>query len=255
MEPLLTTEEVAEYLRVEVVTVRRLIMRGELPAYRIGSEFRFTASDVEGFVKSQRVTTHEVVDKFSKFTERSRKVMNFAREEAIVLQHSYMGTEHLLLGLLREEEGIGAVTLVRSGLDLAAVRQRVMDIVQQPGQQNAEGPTSQIKAAMQSVLGMGHASSEHGLTKRARKVIELSVDEARLLGHQYIGTEHLLLGMLREGDGIAAHVLIQGCGLQLASVRELVTHILQNNALMAALESSEQAASPSSGMNEEKQVD
>src|SRR5579859_4265787 len=100
MESLKTTEEIAEYLRVEVVTVRRLATRGELPAYRVGGEFRFFAQEIQDYVRSQRVSGSS--DPFDKFTERSRKVLSFANLEAEELGHGFVGTEHLLLGMVRE---------------------------------------------------------------------------------------------------------------------------------------------------------
>src|ERR1700682_4596121 len=122
MERLLTTDELAEYLRVDVVTIRRLVSRGELPAYRIGSEFRFTPSDLEDYLQRQRVTAGagegsgaslgtpmEWVQKatasrnrFDRFNDQARRVLNFAQDEARRCMHTYIGTEHLLLGLLRE---------------------------------------------------------------------------------------------------------------------------------------------------------
>ena len=230
MEPLLTTEEIAEYLKVEVVTVRRLVTRGELPAYRIGGEFRFIASDVEGFVKSQRVTAKDALDAFSKFTERARKVLAFSNQEAEELGHNYVGTEHLLLGLMREGEGVAAKALIRSGHTLENVRQYVMDIIQKGVQHAAESPTAQIKMAVKDALGVGRSpnpAGERGMTRRAKKVLELAVEEARRMGHHYIGTEHMLLGMLREGEGLAAKALIEDCGLKLDAVRDLVLQILE----------------------------
>lgn len=230
MEPLMTTEEVAAYLQVEVVTVRRLVMRGELPAYRIGSEFRFIASEVGDFVKSQRVTAHDALASFSKFTQRSLHVLKFAQEEAAALGHGFIGTEHLLLGILHDSENVAAKALVRSGLDLATVRERVMHVIQQTSQDHVERPPAQITAALRNALGMDRSIGERGLTKRAKKVIELSVDEARRQGHHSIGTEHLLLGILREGEGLAALALIRDCGVQLDAMREIVTQILQDHA-------------------------
>ncbi len=232
MEPLLTTEEIADYLRVEVVTVRRLVTRGELPAYRIGSEFRFIAPDIEAFVKDQRVTWPGANpgDAVEKFTERARKVFILANEEAQQWDHHYIGTEHLLLALVREGEGVAAVMLTRSGLKLEDVRQRVVDILER-GQQRAGGSQpAQFKLVVQELLSLGHTSSPFGerpLTRRAKKVIDLAVDEARRLNHHYIGTEHLLLALVREGDGIAAQILVEGYGLTLDKVRELVMSILQ----------------------------
>lgn len=129
-----------------------------------------------------------------KFTERVRKVMYLAREEAARLHHDYIGTEHLLLGILREGEGIAATVLNNLGLDLDAIGQAVESMV------SASGGTLTI--------------GEIPFTPRAKRVLELSVDEARQLGHNYVGTEHLLLGLIREGEGVAARVLLEYRGRQ-----------------------------------------
>jgi ATP-dependent Clp protease ATP-binding subunit ClpC len=125
-------------------------------------------------------------DKLDKFTKRARRVLTYAQEEATRLNHNYIGTEHLLLGLIREEEGLAAKVLRDLGVEQARVRQVVEDIV-----------------------GRGQATpgTRLNLTPRTKRVIELAVDEARRMGHHYIGTEHLLLGLVREGDGIAVNVL------------------------------------------------
>jgi len=127
-----------------------------------------------------------MASRFEKFSERARRVLTLAQEEAQNLNHSYIGTEHILLGLVREEEGVAAKVLVSLGAGL-----------------------SKVRASVEFVIGRGEKPSpaETGLTPRARRVIELAIDEARYLGHNYIGTEHLLLGLLREGEGIAAGVL------------------------------------------------
>jgi len=140
-----------------------------------------------------------------KFTERVRKVMFLAREEAARLQHDYIGTEHLLLGILREGEGIGATVLNNLNLDLDAIRQAVENMVSSSG----------------GTLTIG----EIPFTPRAKRVLELSVDEARQLGHNYVGTEHLLLGLIREGEGIAARVLIE-LGVDRKKVREETLKLL-----------------------------
>src|SRR5258706_81572 len=121
-----------------------------------------------------------------KFTERVRKVMYLAREEAARLQHDYIGTEHLLLGVIREGEGIAATVLNNLGLDLDRIRQEVENMV------SASGGTMTI--------------GEIPFTPRAKRVLELAVEEARSLGHNYVGTEHLLLGLIREGEGVSAQV-------------------------------------------------
>lgn len=245
MEPLLTTEEVAGYLRVEVVTVRRLVTRGDLQAYRIGGEFRFMEPDIESFVRSQRVSADDSRTAFEKFTERVRNVLDFANQEAVELDHNYIGTEHLLLGIIREGEGVAAQALLRSGLSFKEIRQYTMEVVETAQTRASGSPKAQLKTFMQGVFSSGRdpdSFGERALTARAKKVIELSLDEARRMDHHYIGTEHLLLGILREGNGLAAGVLIDKCGLQLDLVRKLVLQILQETSTISLPEIPEQAA-------------
>src|SRR3970282_980433 len=123
-----------------------------------------------------------MADRFDKFTERARRVLTLAQEEALRFNHNYIGTEHLLLGLVREGEGVAAKGLATRGYEL-----------------NKLGP------AVEFISGRGERAvmGDIGLTPRAKKVIELAVDEARRLGHHYIGTEHLLLGLARAGVGNA----------------------------------------------------
>jgi len=145
-----------------------------------------------------------MASRFEKFSERARKVLTYAQEEAQHLNHSYIGTEHILLGLLREEEGVAAKVLTNLGAGL-----------------------NKVRASVEFIIGRGEKPSagETGLTPRARRVIELAIDEARYLGHNYIGTEHLLLGLLREGEGIASGVL-DSFGITLDRARAETTRIL-----------------------------
>ncbi len=147
-------------------------------------------------------------DRFDKFTERARSVLRLAQEEAQRFQHNYIGTEHLLLGLVREREGVAGKVLLSLGVDLDKVRSAVEHII------------GRGERGDRVVLG------EVGLTPRAKKVIELAVDEARRLDHHYIGTEHLLLGLLREGQGVAAGVL-ESLGLNLPEVRQKTIEVLR----------------------------
>jgi len=140
-----------------------------------------------------------------KFTERVRKVIYLAREEAARLQHDYIGTEHLLLGVIREGEGIAATVLNNLGLDLDRIRQEVEKMV------SPSGGTMTI--------------GEIPFTPRAKRVLELAVEEARTLGHNYVGTEHLLLGLIREGEGVAAKVLLE-LGVDRKRVREETLKLL-----------------------------
>lgn len=147
-------------------------------------------------------------DKFDKFTKRARRVLTFAQEEAQRLNHNYIGTEHILLGLIREEEGLAAKVLRDLGLDQTRVRQVIEEIV-----------------------GRGQAApgTRLSLTPRTKRVIELAVDEARRMGHHYIGTEHLLLGLIREGDGIAVNVL-KSLGVSPDKVRSNLAKEVMNTA-------------------------
>ncbi len=142
--------------------------------------------------------------RFEKFSERARKVLTLAQEEAQRFNHSYIGTEHILLGLVREGEGVAAKVLANLGVEL-----------------------SKVRAAVEFIIGRGEhpATGEIGLTPRAKRVIELAVDEARRFNHNYIGTEHILLGLLREGEGVAAGVL-ESLGLNLERVRNETSRIL-----------------------------
>ena len=131
---------------------------------------------------------------FERFTDRARRVVVMAQEEARKMNHKYIGTEHLLLGLLAEGEGVAAKSLGSLGIDLNSTRETVIETVG-VGQQ---APTGHIP-----------------FTPRAKKVLELALREALQLGHNYIGTEHILLGLIREGEGVAAQVLGQAeAGLQ-----------------------------------------
>jgi len=148
-----------------------------------------------------------MADKFEKFTERARKVFSLAQEEAQRFNHNYIGTEHLLLGLVREGDGIAARVLANLGVQLPKVRSAVEFIIGR---------------------GDGLVVGDPGLTPRAKKVIELAMDEARRLNNHYIGTEHLLLGLVREGEGIAAGVL-ESLGVSLEKVRQQVMQVVASS--------------------------
>ncbi len=153
-----------------------------------------------------------MADRFDKFTERARRVLTLAQEEAHRFNHNYIGTEHILLGLVREGDGVAAKVLANLGVEL-----------------------NKVRSAVEFIIGRGDRTvlGEIGLTPRAKKVIELAVDEARRLNHSYIGTEHLLLGLVREGEGIAAGVL-ESLGVNLERVRAETTRILSQSQPQAA---------------------
>jgi len=238
MEHFMTSEEIAELLHVDPVTIRRLVNKGELSAYRIGADYRFAPSDLQDYLQRQRITAHaqngantgsnNPLDQFSqmfrrlirgkhttpsdlvdqlvdRFTKRASHVLKLSQEEAQRFQHNYVGTEHLLLGLI--QEGGGAATEVLNNLGVKG---------------------EQIRHDVEAIVGRGEraVTGEAALTPRAKKVIEFAVDEARRLNHRFIGTEHLLLGLIREGEGIAANVL-KNLGLQLEQVRTETREVLR----------------------------
>jgi ATP-dependent Clp protease ATP-binding subunit ClpC len=141
---------------------------------------------------------------FERFTDRARRVVVLAQEEARLLNHNYIGTEHILLGLIHEGEGVAAKALESLGISLEAVRSQVEELIGQGG----SSPSGHIP-----------------FTPRAKKVLELSLREALQLGHNYIGTEHILLGLIREGEGVAAQVLVK-LGADLSRVRQQVIQLL-----------------------------
>jgi excisionase family DNA binding protein len=236
MEHFMTSEEIAELLHVDPVTIRRLVNKGELSAYRIGADYRFAPSDLQNYLQRQHIIAHAQIepasnpsktldqfthllhkvvqgipgnrgghdDRFDRFTKRARHVLTLATEEARHFQHNYIGTEHLLLGLIREGEGAAAKVLGNLGIEI-----------------------EQVRHAVEAIIGRGEhiVQGEVGLTHRAKKVIELAVDEARRLNHRFVGTEHLLLGLIREGEGIGAGVLAS-FGLQLEQVRMETLRVL-----------------------------
>src|SRR6266446_2259131 len=141
---------------------------------------------------------------FERFTERARRVMVLAQEEARLLNHNFIGTEHILLGLIHEGEGVAAKALESLGISLEAVREKVEETIGPAGSSTTGSPP---------------------FTPRAKKVLELSLREALQLGHNYIGTEHMLLGLVREGEGVAAQVLVN-LGADLSRVRQQVIQLL-----------------------------
>ncbi|SFM02756.1 ATP-dependent Clp protease ATP-binding subunit [Halanaerobium salsuginis] len=141
---------------------------------------------------------------FAKFTERARKVLSIAEQEALKLKHSYVGTEHILYGLIAEGQGIAARSLIDNGISKEVVESKIIDII-------GKGQT-EVKGSI-------------GLTPRSKKVLNLAMDEARKMGHNYIGTEHLLLGLIREGEGVAVRILMD-LNSDIANIKEEVVDLL-----------------------------
>jgi ATP-dependent Clp protease ATP-binding subunit ClpC len=160
---------------------------------------------------------------FERFTERAKHVLTLAQQEAEEAEHSYIGTEHLLLGLLREEEGLAAHVLVNLGVALQPVRE-----------------------AIEKVLGRNERITTQQIipTSRVKKVLELSFEEARSMGHNYVGTEHMLLGLLIEGEGIAAHVLKDSFGVTVERARMEIERLLASGETEPAMPATSRAAEP-----------
>src|SRR5262245_49821369 len=182
-EGLLTSEDVANYMKVDVVTVRRLVNRGELAAYRVGGEYRFKIRDIDDYLNRQYIPAQiftageldrQVQQAFNKFTRRAKQVMLLAAEEASSLRRAQIGPEHVLLGLMREGEGVAGRVLSSLGVQLDRARQ-----------------------ATEEAFGVGESSDQLAPqpSDETRYMIKLAVDEAKQLEHRFIGTEHLLLAL------------------------------------------------------------
>ena len=173
---------------------------------------------------------------FDRFTDRAKKVMNFARQEAQRFNHEYLGTEHILLGLIKEGDGVAAHVLKNMGIDMTKIRMEIEKIVK-------TGP---------SMVTMGQLP----FTQMAKKVLELSMEEASSLSHNYIGTEHLLLGLIKENEGIAAQVL-QNLGVKLEDVREEVLDFLGADSIEDSEDASisEEGSTPSGGKSKTPALD
>lgn len=163
-----------------------------------------------------------MANKFDRFTERARRVLTLAQEEAQRLNHNYIGTEHLLLGLVREKEGVAARVLQNMGLG-----------------------SEQVRKAVERMVGRGRRPllGQTGLTPRTKRVIELAVEEARRMGHQYIGTEHLLLGLVREADGIAVDIL-RDMGVDLEMVRAQTARAIMQGRPGRSLDRAKESRTP-----------
>lgn len=159
---------------------------------------------------------------FNRFTQRAHKVLQLAQEEAIRLKHPAIGTEHILLGLIREGEGIAAKAIEQFNVDF-----------------------SQIESSVEELTGVGQQDVGPIVhyTPRAKKVLELSADESRRLGHSYVGTEHILLALIREGEGVAARVL-DNVGISLNKARQQVLQLLGSSEVSSSADSSKAQATP-----------
>ena len=192
---------------LEHARIRVAVIPGEIPTDLTFQEYQQRlGARARPKEETQAPLLREGTNVFHGFTERARKVLQLAQEEAQRFNHNYIGTEHLLLGLVREGDGVAARVLNNMGVQLPKVR-----------------------SAVEFIIGRGEGAviGDIGLTPRAKKVLELAVDEGRRLNHHYIGTEHLLLGLVREGEGIAAGVL-ESLGVNLEKVRAQVVQVLES---------------------------
>jgi len=183
---------------ITALAVALLVRRPAAPQWRGRPVRTYGSSDA---VRANSFGTGGSIGPFDRFNDRAKRVLALAQDEAIRFNHNYIGTEHLLLALVREGEGVAARVLDSLGVELAKVR-----------------------TAVEFTVGRGDSTtspSEITLSPRTKKVIELAIDEARKLGHSHVGTEHLLLGLVREGEGIASGVL-ESLGVSLEKVRHQV---------------------------------
>lgn len=204
----LTTAEVAEILTVHPRTVGEYLREGKLTGIQLAGGWRVSEKSLREFVRSLSEAPTASRGMFERFTHRARQVIVLAQAEARSRNHNYIGTEHLLLGLIAEGEGVAAKALIELGVSLETTRIQVEDVV---------GAGTQIPR--------GYLP----FSPRAKKVLELSLREAQQLGHNYIGTEHLLLGLIREGEGVAAQILTRPGGVELDNVRAKVIELLSGS--------------------------
>jgi excisionase family DNA binding protein len=222
-KPLLTTDDVATYFNVDVVTVRRLVSRNELPAYRIGGEYRFALHDVVEFLERQRIPARDsrfegsppvaqrVVSTPLDFTfddratSAAQRLLHVAKEQARSFSHSYIGTEHLLLALVQDQQSMAGKILHALGAKY-----------------------TQVRSAVEFIVGQGGAKQSGDLeyTATARKLLQLAVEEAMKLQHEQVDTSHVLLALCRGDQGVAAGAL-QHVGINLEEVREAVLRHLE----------------------------
>jgi excisionase family DNA binding protein len=209
-------EWVAERLNIDKNAVYRYLNEGVLPGLQLGRKWLISESSLVQFLKAEegrqteyRRRTEAAASpgsrRFEKFTERAKKILNIAQEEAITLNHNYIGQEHFLLGIAAVPEGLAAVVLANLGVAPERLRAAVNQIVA-PG----AGPKYE---------------GEIGLTARAKNALSLAVEEARSLNHAYVGGEHLLLGLLREPEGMGHEVLAR-LGITLEAARTEITRLL-----------------------------
>jgi excisionase family DNA binding protein len=225
----------ADQLDVDKSTIYRYLQDGTLPGLQLGRKWLVSEPQLMEFLDAEarrqtEIRRHEREgatqatrglfgiawsrDRYDKFSERARQALRQAQEEARALRHNFIGTEHILLGL-GQGEGIAAMALRNLGAENDRLRSSVLSIV-------AEGPTEP-------------PSGDFGLTRRSKRTIELAVEEATRMNHSYVGTEHLLLGLLREGEGVAAGIL-RSMGIELDGARSEVRRLLRSAPKNAASE-------------------
>jgi excisionase family DNA binding protein len=228
LEGLLTTEDVANYLKVDVVTVRRLVSRGELGAYRIGGEYRFTIRDIREYLERQHIPAKQIIVPakplatalpsvelepvwnsvapafLRKLTRRAKLALKLAADEAHNFRQEQIGSEHLLLGLIREPEGVASQVLGELGVTFDKARQAI---------------------ELMGGIGAGPDQQAQDVSEEARRAIELALEHQKRLNHHYMGTEHLLLGLIQD-DGRVTRVL-EGLGVTVERVSEQVSQKLE----------------------------
>jgi excisionase family DNA binding protein len=208
-------EWVAEQLGIERNTVYKYLQEGTLPGLQIGRKWLVSERRLAEFLdatasrqteerKQRAAVWSKRLRNIDKFTERARRSLEIAREQAVEMNHNYLGTEHILLGAAQEPEGLAAIVLRNLGVS-----------------------AGELRPAVESAIGRGEhpVSGDFGMTPRANDALKQAFDEARALGHKLVGTEHLLLGTLAVGAGVA-HSILTARGVTLESARDAVTRRL-----------------------------
>ncbi len=227
MERLYTTEEVAEWLRIDVATVRRLVARGEVTAYRVGNEYRFKSTDVEAYLLHQRVTVSDGADANSRrLTQRAAIAFQWAHDQGRKSGARHVDAMYVLLSLTNSEDCVAGQVLQRLGVTMARVRDGATTSVITGG--TSADSLSDKDASSNGISDVSNDSLELGMevTSELSQIIRLAIDETIRIGRHRVGTGQILLGMLRSDETVPAQVL-RAMGVTYDSARAHINQVIQ----------------------------